>query len=311
MNHHQLRGLIWFSIAAALITLAMKSTAYFLTGSVGLLSDALESCINLVAAITAFLSLSYAARPVDATHTYGHEKIEYFSSGLEGVLILVAGGGIIWAAVRRLIVREPLEAIGLGAGIALAASVVNFVVARMLLRAGRTHQSIILEADGQHLMSDVWTSVGVVSGLCVVWLTGWEILDPIIAIAVALNISWTGIGLIRRSFNGLMDHALPAAEQEAYRQAVLLQLPAGTNFHALRTRQAGARRFADFHLLVPGHLNVQEAHDLAEKIETALRALFPTLEVTIHIEPIEAKEAWSDNVLAGIEPENPTRTDND
>lgn len=307
MSNHHFRSIIWFSVAAALITLAMKSTAYYLTGSVGLLSDALESCINLVAAITAFLSLWYASRPVDATHTYGHEKIEYFSSGLEGVLILVAGGGIIWAAVRRLIIREPLEAIGLGTGIALAASVVNLVVARMLLRAGKKHQSIILEADGQHLMSDVWTSVGVVAGLCIVWLTGWEILDPIIAIGVALNISWTGIGLIRRSFNGLMDHALPAMEQEAFRQAVLAQLPAGTNFHALRTRQAGARRFADFHLLVPGHLHVQEAHDLAERIEGALRVLFPMLEVTIHIEPIEAQEAWSDNILAGIEPENPTR----
>jgi cation diffusion facilitator family transporter len=309
MSNHHFRSIIWFSVAAALITLAMKSTAYYLTGSVGLLSDALESCINLVAAITAFLSLWYASRPVDATHTYGHEKIEYFSSGLEGVLILVAGGGIIWAAVRRLIIREPLEAIGLGTGIALAASVVNLVVARMLLRAGKKHQSIILEADGQHLMSDVWTSVGVVAGLCIVWLTGWEILDPIIAIGVALNIAWTGIVLIRRSFNGLMDHALPAMEQEAFRQAVVAQLPPGTNFHALRTRQAGARRFADFHLLVPGHLNVQEAHDLAERIEGALRVLFPMLEVTIHIEPIEAREAWSDNILAGIEPENPTRTD--
>jgi cation diffusion facilitator family transporter len=309
MTNHQMRRLIWFSIAAALITLAMKSAAYILTGSVGLLSDALESCINLVAAVTAFISLWYAARPVDATHTYGHEKIEYFSCGIEGVLILVAGGGIIWAAVRRLIGREPLESIGLGAGIALAASLVNFVVARMLLRDGKKHQSIILEADGQHLMADVWTSVGVVVGLCIVWMTGWEILDPLIAIAVALNIGWTGIVLIQRSFNGLMDHALPAEEQETFRQAVLAQLPVGTNFHALRTRQAGARRFADFHLLVPGHLSVQEAHALAEKIEIALRALFPTLEVTIHIEPIEAQEAWSDNVLAGIEPAHPTRSD--
>ena len=307
-NHQKLRGLIWLSIAAALITLAMKSTAYFLTGSVSLLSDALESCINLLAALTAFFSLWYASRPVDATHTYGHEKIEYLSSGFEGTLILVAGGGIIWAAVRRLIAPEPLEAIGLGTGIALAASLVNFVVARMLLRAGKKHQAIILEADGQHLMSDVFTSVGVVAGLGVVWLTGWEILDPIIAIAVALNISWTGIGLMRRSFNGLMDHALPADEQEALRQAVLAQLPAGTNFHAVRTRQAGARRFADFHLLVPGATSVREGHELAERIEAALRSLFPTLEVTIHIEPIEAMAAWTDNVLAGIEPVNPTRT---
>ncbi len=309
MSNQHFRGIIWFSIAAALITMAMKSTAYFLTGSISLFSDALESCINLLAAVAAFFSLWYAARPVDATHTYGHEKIEYFSSGLEGALIIVAGGGIIWAAVRRLIIREPLEAIGIGTLIALLASFVNLAVARMLLRAGKKHQSIILEADGQHLMSDVWTSVAVVGGLTVVWLTGWEILDPIIAIAVALNIAWTGVNLIRRSFDGLMDHALPAAEQEAFRQAVVSQLPAGTNFHALRTRQAGARRFADFHLLVPGNSSVQESHDLAERIETALRTLFPTLEVTIHIEPIEAKEAWTDHALAGIEPANPTRTD--
>jgi cation diffusion facilitator family transporter len=309
MSNHHFRGLIWFSIAAALITMAMKSTAYFLTGSISLFSDALESCINLLAAVAALFSLWYAARPVDATHTYGHEKIEYFSSGLEGALIIVAGGGIIWTAVRRLIVREPLEAIGVGTLIALLASFVNLAVARILLHAGKKHQSIILEADGQHLMSDVWTSIAVVGGLMVVWMTGWEILDPIIAIAVALNIAWTGINLIRRSFDGLMDHALPAAEQEAFRQAVLSQLPAGTNFHALRTRQAGARRFADFHLLVPGNMSVQDGHDLAQRIEVALRSLFSTLEVTIHIEPIEAKEAWSDNVLEGIEPVNPTRSE--
>jgi cation diffusion facilitator family transporter len=305
MHSPRLRAVISLSIAAAVITIGMKSTAYFLTGSVGLLSDALESFINLLAALTAYFSLWYAARPVDATHTYGHEKIEYFSSGLEGMFILSAAVGIIWTAVRRLIAPAPLEALGLGMAIALGASLVNLVVARILIVEGRKHQSIILEADGKHLMTDVWTSVAVVVAIGLVWLTGWLVLDPVIAIAVALNIGWTGYGLIQRSFNGLMDHALPAEEQERFRAAVQSQLPAGTSFHAVRTRQAGARRFADFHLLVPGTTCVREAHELAERIEEALRGLFPALEVTIHIEPIEAQESWSDNALAGIEPVTP------
>ena len=302
MNSPRLRALISLSIAAAIITLGMKSAAYLLTGSVGLLSDALESCINLLAAVTAYFSLWYSARPVDATHTYGHEKIEYFSSGLEGALILVAGLGIVWTAIQRLIEPTPLDALGLGTALALGASLVNFTVARILLRAGKKYHSIVLEADGQHLMTDVWTSIGVVAGLGVVSLTGWTVLDPILAIAVALNIFWTGFRLMRRSFNGLMDHALPESEQEQFRAAVKAQLPHGMMFHALRTRQAGARRFADFHLLVPGKMSVREAHDLAERIENALRGLLPNLEVTIHIEPIEALESWSDNPLVGIEP---------
>ncbi|MCE9534021.1 MAG: cation diffusion facilitator family transporter, partial [Planctomycetes bacterium] len=278
-----------------------------LTGSVGLLSDALESLINLLAAVTAYFSLWYSSRPIDASHTYGHEKIEYFSSGLEGMLIIVAGLGIIVTAVQRLIYPQPLESLGLGGAIAIAASLVNFIVARLLIRGGRAHQSIILEADGQHLMSDVLTSVAVVGGLGIVWLTGWTVLDPIIAILVALNIGLTGYQLIRRSFNGLMDHSIPEEEQEKLRSAVRKQLEAGMMFHALRTRQAGARRFADFHMLVPGALSVRTAHDLAERIEASLRELFPNLEVTIHIEPIEALESWGDNALEGIEPPNAKR----
>jgi cation diffusion facilitator family transporter len=303
MNPPRLRSLIALSIAAAVVTIALKSIAYLLTGSVGLLSDALESVINLVAAVTAYVTLWYSARPVDATHTYGHEKIEYFSSGLEGALILVAGAAIIVAAIPRLYAPEPLEELGLGALIALSASAINLIVARLLVSRGRRHASIVLEADGRHLMSDVWTSIGVVAGIGLVWLTGWTILDPVIAIAVALNIAWTGWSLIRRSFNGLMDHALPIAEQDAFRAAVRAELPAGTQFHALRTRQAGARRFADFHLLVPGQMSVSDAHDVAERIEARLRDLFPALETTIHIEPIEALESWTDNALIEIESE--------
>ncbi len=302
MKSPSLRTLIALSIAAAVVNLGMKSVAYFLTNSVGLLSDALESCLNLLAAVAAYIALWYAARPVDATHTYGHEKIEYFSCGLEGLLIIVAGMGIIATAIERFIFHTPLESIGLGAAIAIAASLINLVIGRILIRAGKKHDSIVLEADGKHLMTDVWTTVGVVAALGVVWLTGWHLLDPIVAIVVAINIAWMGFNLIRRSFNGLMDHAIPQQEQQRFRSAVHSQLPAGMLFHALRTRQAGARRFADFHLLVPGKISVHDAHDVAERIEKALRELFPTLEVTIHIEPIEASESWTDNVLAGIEP---------
>ena len=287
---------------AALITLGMKSIAYALTGSVGLLSEVLESFINLFAALSAYFSLWYSARPVDATHTYGHEKIEYFSSGLEGGLILVAGVGIVWIAIYRFFVHVPLKSMELGIVFALIASLVNLIVAIVLLRAGKKYNSIILEADGLHLLTDVWTTVGVVIGLAIVWATGWELLDPIIAMLVAINIGWTGVGLMRRSFNGLMDHALPEEEQEKLRSAVHARLPAGMSFHALRTRQAGARRFADFHLLVPGKMSVRDAHDLSDQIESSLQTLFPAIEVTIHIEPIEALEAWSDNALAGIEP---------
>lgn len=227
--------MISFSIAAALITLGMKSAAYFLTGSVGLLSDALEACVNLFAAVTAYVTLWYAARPVDATHTYGHEKIEYFSSGLEGVLILIAGFGIIATASQRFFDPVCLNDVGLGSALTLAASLVNFLVARRLIRAGKAHQSIVLEADGQHLMTDVWTSLGIVGGLGIVAMTGWDALDPIIAIVVAINIVWTSLKLIRRSFNGLMDHALPEKEQATFRAAVQAQLPERMMFHALRT----------------------------------------------------------------------------
>jgi cation diffusion facilitator family transporter len=302
MKSPSLRTLIALSIAAAVVNLGMKSVAYFLTNSVGLLSDAFESCVNLLAALAAYVALWYAARPVDATHTYGHEKIEYFSCGLEGLLIIVAAIVIIATAIGRFIFQTPLESIGLGAAISVAASLINLVIGRILIRAGIERESIVLEADGLHLMTDVWTTAGVVGALGIVWLTGWELLDPIVAIVVAINIAWTGFNLIRRSFNGLMDHAIPQQEQERFRAAVQSQLPAGMLFHALRTRQAGARRFADFHLLVPGTISVRDAHDVAERIEKALRELFPTLEVTIHIEPIEATSSWTDNALVGIEP---------
>ncbi|MBM3994595.1 MAG: cation transporter [Planctomycetes bacterium] len=279
----------------------MKGIAYWLTDSVSLLSDAAESLVNLVAAVTAFGCLWYSAQPVDSTHTYGHEKIEFFSSGLEGILILVAAGGIAWYAIERLIHLKELDKLELGSLLSFVASIVNLFVARMLIRVGRETNSIILEADGQHLMTDVWTSFGVLLGLGLVWLTGWVWLDPVVAMVVAANIVWTAWDLIARSFNGLMDHALPEEEQQAVRSAIEVLLQPGLHFHALRTRQAGARKFVDFHLLVPGHWSVQEAHDFTERIEDAVRKALPGAEVTVHIEPIEAESAWHDSALLEIE----------
>jgi cation diffusion facilitator family transporter len=292
---------IVLSILAAVLTLGMKGTAYWLTDSVSLLSDAAESLVNLVAALTAFMCLWYSAQPVDSTHTYGHEKIEFFSSGLEGVLILVAAGGIGWYAVDRLFQEKPLEQLELGTLISFAASLINLTVGIILIRVGRRTQSIILEADGQHLLTDVWTSAGVIVGLVLVRIFGWVMLDPILALVVAANIVWTAWDLLRRSFNGLMDHALPESEQQAVRSAIEALMRPGLHYHALRTRQAGARKFVDFHLLVPGNWSVKEAHDFTERVEAAVRSALPGAEVTVHIEPIEAESAWHDSELLGVE----------
>ena len=302
MSPAGLRALLLLSVLAAVVTIVIKALAYSLTHSVGLLSDALESGINLIAAVTAYLSLHYSHRPVDATHTYGHQKIEFFSTGLEGVLIVVAGVGTAWIAVGRVVHPEPLAELGLGTGLALGASVVNLAVGLVLVRVGRRHHSIVLEADGRHLLTDVWTSVGVVTGLVVVWISGVYVLDPVIAILVGANIVFTGVRLIRRSFNGLMDHALETDELDTFRAAIRAHSPPGTDFHALRTRQAGARKFADFHLLVPGAMTVRDAHDVGDRVEAALRSAIPGVEVTIHIEPIEEPVSWEDNALRGIEP---------
>lgn len=302
MSPRGLRGLVLLSVLAAFLTIGLKGLAAWLTRSVGLLADALESGINLLAAITAYLSLHYAHRPADATHTYGHEKIEFFSAGLEGALVVVAGIGTAWMAVNRLIHPAPLESLGLGTAMSLGASAINFAVGVLLVRVGHREQSIVLEADGRHLLTDVWTSVGVVAGLVVVWSTGLLVLDPVIAILVGLNIVFTGLRLLRRSVDGLMDHALAVDQQEALREAIRVHTPPGTAFHALRTRQAGARKFADFHLLVPGATSVRDGHDLGVKVEEALKRALPGIEVTIHIEPIEDQKSWEDNALRGIEP---------
>ncbi len=234
----RLRWPVALSIAAALLTIGMKGTAYALTGSVGLLTDALESVVNLLAAVTAYFALWYAARPADPSHTYGHEKIEFLSSGLEGVLIVLAGLGAAAYGVRRLFQPEPLHALELGTGLTLAASVVNFAVARVLLHHGRVHKSIVMEADGQHLMADVWTSAGVLVGLALVYVTEFTFFDSLLAVAMGLHITWTGAGLIRRSFDGLMDHAIPADERDRVREVIRANLPDGATFHLLRTRMS-------------------------------------------------------------------------
>jgi cation diffusion facilitator family transporter len=301
MNTRHLTQPVLLSVLAAITTLGLKTAAWWLTGSVGLLSDAAESVVNLVAALTAYFSLHYAARPVDRSHTYGHEKIEFFSSGLEGVLIVLAALGIIVYALRALILGPELRSLDVGVLIGAAASGINLVVAQILLRVGRAHRSIVLEADGKHLMTDVWTSVAVLGGLGLVWLTDMNWLDPVIALAVAANIIWTGSDLVRRSFNGLMDHALPAEEVATARATIEAHLQPGMAFHALRTRQAGARRFLDFHLLVPGVYTVKRAHQLTGEIEAALRAALPGSEITVHIEPIEERAAWEDSELLAVE----------
>jgi cation diffusion facilitator family transporter len=301
----ELRLPLLCSIAAALTTIGLKFFAYWVSGSVGLFSDAIESLVNLLASVTAFLSLWYASKPADMSHAYGHEKIEYFSSGIEGSLILVAAASIGWSAVERLLNPKALEDLGIGILVSTVAAGINLVVALMLLRVGKKHDSIILEADGHHLLTDVWTSVGVVVALGLVKVTGWELLDPIIAIAVAVNVAWTAFGLMRRSFDGLMDHAWPAAEQDTVRRVLESQMRPGLHYHALRTRQAGSRRFVDFHLLVPGDWTVQKAHEFSDAIEAAIRAELPRAQCTVHIEPVESETSWTDSELLSLEPQRP------
>lgn len=287
----------WLSIAAATVTIGLKSGAYFLTGSVGLLSDALESGVNLVAAGFALFAIKLAEAPADEEHAYGHDKAEYFSSGLEGLLIFAASIAILVSAVLRLIEPRELEAVGLGLGVSVVASVVNFVVARVLLRAGKQHRSITLTADSHHLMTDVWTSVAVLVGVGLVKWTGWLWMDPVIAIAMALNIARTGGSLVYESGMGLLDSAVPKEERERMETVLDGYRSEGAVWHALRTRQAGSRRFVTVHILVPGRWSVRRGHDLLERIEHDLRRLGPKTIVMTHLEPIEDPRAHDDQDL--------------
>ena len=277
----------WLSISAALITIVLKTIAYLLTNSVGLLSDAMESIVNLIGAVIALSMLIIAARPPDDSHMYGHSKAEYFASSAEGILILIAAGGILWTAIERLISPRPLQELGVGLTVSLAASLVNLVAARILIATGKKRNSITLEADGQHLMTDVWTSVVVIAGIAIVAFTNWYILDPILAILVALNIIWTGIKLLQRSVAGFMDASLPVDEQQLVEKVIAKYKERGVQFHAVRTRRSAARRFVSVHMLVPGAWTLHDAHHIAEDFEGDVRNQLKNAIVQTHLEPID------------------------
>jgi cation diffusion facilitator family transporter len=293
-NRQSLTRYAWLSIAAAVAAITLKGAAYALTGSVGLLSDAVESLVNLAAALVALAMLTVAARPPDDDHHYGHDKAEYFASGVEGTLILAAAIGIAAAGVGRLIHPRPLQQPGLGLVVAAAASAINFAVARVLLNIGRRFDSITLEADARHLMTDVWTSAGVIAGVGAVALTGWERLDPVVALLVAANIVWTGQRLVRRSVLGLLDTAFSVTERAAVEGILARYRLQGVEFHAIRMRQAVARRFVTMHVLVSGEWTVFRGHQLLEQIEREIRGSVPNCTVTTHLEPIEDPASFDD-----------------
>jgi cation diffusion facilitator family transporter len=297
MRNPSARFYTLLSIAAAILTIALKAGAYFLTGSVGLLSDAAESCVNLVAAIVATWAVTFAAKPPDEEHEFGHYKAEYFSSGVEGALILVAAGSIAIAAWNRLLHPQPLEQISIGLGLSLIATAVNGVLAWAMLRASKRLRSITLRADAHHLFTDVWTSVGVVLGLILVPLTGWILLDPIIAFVVAANIIWTGVKLLHETGLGLLDTAMPVSERRMVTDVLASYDAQGIQFHALRTRVAGSRRFVYFHVLVPGSWTVKRGHDLCEEMELMIARSLPGTYVFTHLEPLEDPSSWEDQEL--------------
>jgi cation diffusion facilitator family transporter len=289
----------WLSIGTALVTMAAKLVAFQLTGSVGLLSDAAESIVNLVAAFVALIALHVAARPADDNHPYGHTKAEYFAAALEGLMICVAAVAIIWTAVARFVRPQPLENVGVGLTVSVGAAVLNGVVALVLLRAGRAHRSITLEADGKHLLTDVWTSASVLVGVVLVPLTGWLRLDPLVAFVVGCNIVWTGWHLVRRSLDGLLDRSLPAPDMATLNAVLDRHRGPHVEFHALRTREAGHQRFVSVHVQVPGEWTVQQGHDLAHVVEDEIRAELHACEVDTHIEPREGAHLHAPSAARG------------
>ena len=282
------------SIAAALATIALKALAWWLTDSVGLLSDALESGVNLAGATAMLAMLIVAARPADEDHAFGYSKAEYFASGFEGTLILIAAIAIAATAAERLVNPQPLEHVGAGLAVSVAAALINYAVARRLFEAGRAYQSIALEADARHLMTDVWTSAGVIAGVAAVAATGWQRLDPLIALAVAAHILWAGFSLMKRSAQGLLDRALSPEQRQALEKILDRYRAQGLDFHALRTRQAGARSFVSLHVLVPGDWSVTRGHDLMEEIEDEIRSALPGASVFTHLEPLAHPASYRD-----------------
>jgi cation diffusion facilitator family transporter len=297
MQSKSARFYAFLSIAAAILTIALKLGAYLLTNSIGFLSDAMESGVNLVAAIFAVWALTYAAKPPDEEHVFGHSKAEYFSSGFEGALILVAAVSIAIAAIPRLIHPQPLEQVSIGLLLSIIASAINGGVALILLKAGKRLHSITLRADAHHLLTDVWTSVGVILGLLLVSITGWLILDPLIAILVAINIVWTGTKLIQESSSALLDASIPLPERQIIDELLSAYDRQQVQFHAIRTRMAGMRKFVSFHVLVPGAWTVQQGHDLCEEIESKICQSLPNINVLIHLEPLEDPKSWTDQEL--------------
>ena len=290
----------WLSIATAIATILLKGIAWKMTGSVGLLSDAIKSVVNLAGAMMALWMLTLAALPADEDHAHGHGKAEYFSSAFEGFLILLAAFSIAYTAINRMMSPQPLEAIGVGLLVSVVASILNFATARTLLKVGKKHNSITLEADAHHLLTDVWTSVGVIGGVGLVSLTGWLWLDPVVALLVAANIVWTGYQLMRRSAAGLMDISLPEKQLAQIESLLAGYRTQGLDFHALRTRQAGGRAFVTLHVLVPGQWTVQIGHDWAERIETDICKALPHTHVTTHLEPMEDPASMNDQDLDRI-----------
>lgn len=284
----------WLSIAAALVTIGLKTLAWYLTGSVGLLADAAESLVNLVAAIMALVALTVAMKPADKNHHFGHSKAEYFSAAIEGLMIFVAAAFILFSSINRFFNPQELENIATGLAVSIVAAVVNGVVGTVLIRAGKKHRSITLTADGKHLMTDVWTSAGVVVGVILVALTGWAQLDAIVAFAVGVNILVTGWKLITQSTAGFMDVSLPKADNDRIRAILETFRSDDIEFHAIRTREAGRRWFMTVHVLVPGSWTVQQGHDLTEDIGEALRAEYPELQIICHVEPIEDPRSYED-----------------
>ena len=295
------RKYAYLSIGASILTMALKFGAFFLTDSVGLFSDAVESVVNLTAGVIALLAIILAYQPADHSHAYGHGKVEYFSSGAEGLLICLAALGISYASLNRFLNPHPIESLGAGILVATVAGAVNFGVARIMLQAAREYDSIVLEADAKHLLTDVWTSAGLVAALAVMLFAppSWQILDPILGLLMSVNILWTGIGLMRRSVAGLMDEGLPAEEISQITDAIIRIGGTQTGFHALRSRKSGSVRFVDFHFLVPGAMTVQESHDLCCEIEEAIRLALPGAQTTIHVEPREDYASFDGGELGG------------
>ena len=294
MPHRPPTYYAWLSVFTSLVTIGLKFGAWWITGSVGLLSDAIEGFVNIAAALVALAVLTYAAQAPDREHNFGHDKAQYFSSGIEGALIFVAAVAIIWSAVPRLFDPHPIEQIGMGIVLSIFATIANAWCAWIMLRAARAHRSITLEADARHLLTDVWTTLGVVLGVGLAALTGWNILDPLIAIGVALQIVWTGWELVHRSFHGLMDRSIPDDELAIVHEILDRVCKQGGDFHNLRTRQAGAKHYIDVHVLIPGAMSLQAAHDLSENLEAEIHARLPHAEVLVHLEPIEDPRSWDD-----------------